>query len=178
VTLEFRHETHLVASTPADGVTELLAMRNERVILPVTMSAADEANEIARAMVRANLANGRVVPSFFNEELNMATRSKSSGAKTRRKTTSATKRSGSRGKSTTKTSARRSASSKAAAKKSTRRPAAAKKKKTKRSARKLSPVTRIKRVASTVLQQGASAAKQGVQAVERLVEEVKDRVAT
>jgi hypothetical protein len=33
-------------------------------------------------------------------------------------------------------------------------------------------------VASTVIQQGATAAKQGVQAVERLVEEVKDRVTT
>jgi hypothetical protein len=31
-------------------------------------------------------------------------------------------------------------------------------------------------VATSVLQQGASAAKQGVQAVERLVEDVKDRV--
>jgi hypothetical protein len=33
-------------------------------------------------------------------------------------------------------------------------------------------------VATSVLQQGASAAKQGVQAVERLVEDVKDRVTT
>jgi len=39
-------------------------------------------------------------------------------------------------------------------------------------------VTRIKRVATSVLQQGATAAKQGVQAVEKLVENVKDRVTT
>jgi hypothetical protein len=39
-------------------------------------------------------------------------------------------------------------------------------------------VTRIKRVATTVLQQGATAAKQGVQAVAGLVENVKDRVTT
>jgi hypothetical protein len=39
-------------------------------------------------------------------------------------------------------------------------------------------VTRIKRVATTVLQQGAAAAKQGVQVVEHLVENVKDRVTT
>jgi hypothetical protein len=39
-------------------------------------------------------------------------------------------------------------------------------------------VTRIKRVATTVLQQGATAAKQGVEVVERLVENVKDRVTT
>jgi hypothetical protein len=39
-------------------------------------------------------------------------------------------------------------------------------------------VTRIKRVATTVLHQGATAAKQGVQAVAGLVENVKDRVTT
>jgi len=48
----------------------------------------------------------------------------------------------------------------------------------KRAARKQSPVTRIKRVANAVLQQGATAAKQSVEAVERLVEGVKDRVTT
>ena len=101
----------------------------------------------------------------------MATASKSSGKKARRKTTAASKRSSTRAKSGAKTATgpKRKSSS-------TRKPAA--KRTGTRAAKKQSPVTRIKRVATTVLHQGATAAKQGVQAVAGLVENVKDRVTT
>jgi hypothetical protein len=125
-----------------------------------------------RSSLRANLAQARHVPSPRIQS--MATASKSSGKKTRRKTTAASKRSSTRSKSTAKAATRpkRKSSTKVSARKS-----AAKRTGT-RAARKQSPVTRIKRVATTVLQQGATAAKQGVQAVAGLVENVKDRVTT
>jgi hypothetical protein len=104
----------------------------------------------------------------------MATASKSSGKKVRRKTTTASKRPSARGKSAAKTARgpKRKSSTKVTARSGATRKSSAKR------ARKQSPVTRIKRVATTVLQQGATAAKQGVQAVAGLVENVKDRVAT
>lgn len=112
----------------------------------------------------------------------MATASKSSGRGVR-KTTSASKRTRAGGKKTAAKSA--SGTKRKNASKNSSRPSAKTVAKTSakrgggtRSARKQSPVTRIKRVATSVLQQGATAAKQGVQAVERLVEGVKDRVAT
>jgi len=116
----------------------------------------------------------------FLEESIMSTASKSSGRKTRRKSTTASKRATGRratAKSASKatTAARRNSGVKTASKSATRKKAASKRGTT-RQARKQSPVTRIKRVATTVIQQGATAAKQGVHAVERLVEEVKDRV--
>ena len=120
----------------------------------------------------------------------MATRSKSSGGKSRRKSTAASKGTAARSKSKagaaskkksarpavkTTTAKRKSAPKVVArsggAKKAAKRPA-------RRTAKKQSPVTRIKRVANTVLHQGATVAKQSVEAVERLVEGVKDRVTT
>lgn len=108
----------------------------------------------------------------------MATASKSSGQKARRKTTAASKRSSTRAKSAAKTAARpkRKSSTKVTARSVTRKSTA--KRTGTRAARKQSPVTRIKRVATTVLHQGATAAKQGAQAVVGLVENVKDRVTT
>jgi hypothetical protein len=102
----------------------------------------------------------------------MATASKSSGKKARRKTTAASKRPSTRGKSAGKTSRgpKRKSSKKVTARSGAARKSSAK--------RKQSPGTRIKRVATSVLQQGAAAAKQGVQAVAGLVENVKDRVTT
>jgi len=107
----------------------------------------------------------------------MATASKSSGKKARRKTTAASKRSP-RTKSAAKTATgpKRKSSTKVTARSATRKSSA--KRTGTRAARKQSPVTRIKRVATTVLHQGATAAKQGVQAVAGLVENVKDRVTT
>lgn len=105
----------------------------------------------------------------------MATASKSSGKKVRGRTSSASKATA-RSKGTAKS--RRGAKGKSATKKVSARSSTARKSTAKRSARKQSPVTRIKRVATTVLHQGATAAKQGVQVVERLVEGVKDRVTT
>jgi len=107
----------------------------------------------------------------------MATASKSSGKKARRKTTAASKGPSTRGKSAGKTSRgpKRKSSKKVTARSGAARKSSAKRT---RSAGKQSPVTRIKRVATTVLQQGATAAKQGVQAVAGLVENVKDRVTT
>jgi len=127
--------------------------------------------------LRSNLAQGRFVPSPRNRS--MATASKSSGKKARRKTTAASKRPSTRGKSASKSARgpKRKASTKVTSRSGSPRKSSAKRTGT-RSARKQSPVTRIKRVASTVLQQGATAAKQGVQAVAGLVENVKDRVAT
>jgi hypothetical protein len=108
----------------------------------------------------------------------MATASKSSGKTARRKTTTS-KRASASGKSAAKSARgpKRKSSTKATARSGATRKSAAKRRGT-RSARKQSPVTRIKRVATSVLQQGATAAKQGVQVVERLVEGVKDRVTT
>lgn len=115
----------------------------------------------------------------FLEELIMATGPKSSGSKARRKSTTskrATARTRTTAKSAKKTAAgsKRKSATKVAARSGTARKAAAKRSTTR--ARKQSTVTRIKRVATTVLQQGATAAKQSVEAVERLVEGVKDRV--
>ena len=104
----------------------------------------------------------------------MATASKSSGKKARRKTATASKRtSGGRAKTAAKTArgSKRKSATKVVARSKAPRKSAAKR-------NKQSPVTRIKRVATTVFQQGAAAAKQGVQAVEQLVENVKDRVTT
>ena len=104
----------------------------------------------------------------------MATRSKSSGGKSRRKTTAASKGTAARSKSkagAAKSAPKVAARSSGAKKTGAKRPAS-------RTAKKQSPVTRIKRVANTVLQQGATVAKQSVEAVERLVEGVKDRVTT
>jgi len=122
------------------------------------------------------LRRGCCVPSPRIQS--MATASKSSGKKARRKTTSASKRSSTRAKSATKTAARpqRKSSTKVTARSGTRK--STPKRAGTRAARKQSPVTRIKRVATTVLHQGATAAKQGVQAVAGLVENVKDRVTT
>ena len=150
-----------------------VAIRNEQVILRGGHVLRQQSRQTTGSSLRANLAQRRAyLPS---EELKMATGTKSSGGKARK---SATKRAGSRGKAAAKTKTKRAAASKTAAKKKTARGSSASKRKTTRAARKQSPVTRIKRVATTVLQQGATAAKQGVQAVERLVEEVKDRVTT
>jgi len=107
----------------------------------------------------------------------MATASKSSGKKARRKTTAASKRSAqTKSAAKTATGPKRKSSTKVTARSATRKSSA--KRTGTRAARKQSPVTRIKRVATTVLHQGATAAKQGVQAVAGLVENVKDRVTT
>ena len=106
----------------------------------------------------------------------MATASKSSGKKVRGRASSASKATA-RSKGTRK-SRSGGAKGKSATKKAVARSKTARKSTAKRTARKQSPVTRIKRVATTVLHQGATAAKQGVQVVERLVEGVKDRVTT
>jgi len=149
-----------------------VAIRNERVILRRTHLWPQQSQQSTGSSLRANLAQRwAYLPS---EELKMATGKKSSGRKARKPATKT--RAGSRGKAAAKTKTKRAATSKTAAKKKTARGSSASKRKTTRAARKQSPVTRIKRVATTVLQQGATAAKQGVQAVERLVEEVKDRV--
>jgi hypothetical protein len=146
-----------------------IAFRHETVIL--------RRGELRRVSLCANLAHCRPVPS--TRKMIMATASKSSGGKARKSST-ASKRAASRGsgkaKSKSKSAAKRSTrgASKAAAPR--KKPAIKRSTKAKRATKKQSPVTRIRRVATTVIQQGATAAKQGVQAVERLVEEVKDRV--
>jgi RNA polymerase primary sigma factor len=112
----------------------------------------------------------------------MATASKSSRGKARGKSSPASKRAAARGGNKTKSASKKTAATKRSAgtKPSVRstapRKKAASKRVTTRAVKKQSPVTRIKRVATSVIQQGATAAKQGVHAVERLVEEVKDRV--
>ena len=121
----------------------------------------------------------RTAIAYLPRGIDMATGSKSSGSKARRKSTTskrATARTKTAAKSAKKTAAgsKRKSAPKVAARSGTARKPAAKRSTTR--ARKQSTVTRIKRVATTVLQQGATAAKQSVEAVERLVEGVKDRV--
>ena len=190
------HDGFVVAARPdasarASAVRETdVAIRKETLILrhsrEVDVDASLRSRFIAptfplhrpssTSSLRANLAQGCHVPSPRIQS--MATASKSSGKKTRRKTTAASKRSATRTKSAAKTATgpKRKSSPKVAARSGTRKSAA--KRTGTRAARKQSPVTRIKRVATTVFHQGATAAKQGVQAVADLVENVKDRVTT